>query len=45
MAPRIFFRFNILDFIYFFKYEAISTFAPTFLTHIISELGGVACNK
>ena len=36
-----FFRFNILIFIYFFKYETISTFAPTFWTHIISELGGV----
>ena len=27
--------------IYFFKYKTISTFAPTFWTHIISELGSV----
>ena len=33
--------FNILILIYFFKYETISTFAPTFWMHIISELGGV----
>ena len=39
--PGFFFCFNILIFIYFFKYETISTFAPTFWTHIISELGGV----
>jgi hypothetical protein len=38
---HIFFCFNILIFIYFFKYETISTFAPTFWTLIISELGGV----
>ena len=42
LAPRIFFfRFNILILIYFFKYETISTFAPTFWTHIIFELDGV----
>ena len=35
------FCFNILILIYSFKYETISTFAPTFWTHIISELGGV----
>ena len=29
--------------IYFLKYETISTFATTFWTHIISELGGVLC--
>ena len=40
--PGFFFRFNILIFIYFFKYETISPFAPTFWTHIISELDGVA---
>ena len=39
--PRNFFCFNILIFIYFFKYETISTFAPTFWTHIIFELDGV----
>ena len=39
--PGFFVLFNILIFIYFFKYETISTFAPTFWTHIISELGGV----
>ena len=36
------FCFNILILIYYFKYETISTFAPTFWTHIISELGGVS---
>ena len=39
--PGFFFCFNILILIYFFKYETISTFAPTFWTHIISELGDV----
>ena len=43
-AHRIFFLFYILIFIYFFKYETISTFAPTFWTHIISELDGVIRN-
>ena len=31
----------ILEQIFVFKYETISIFAPTFWTHIISELGGV----
>ena len=39
--PGFRFRFNILILIYFFKYKTISTFAPTFWTHIISELDGV----
>ena len=39
--PGFLFCFNILILIYFFKYETISTFAPTFWVHIISELGGV----
>ena len=40
--PGFLFRFNILIFIYFFEYETISAFAPTFWTHIISELDGVS---
>ena len=39
--PGFLFCFNILILIYFFKHETISTFAPTFWTHIISELDGV----
>ena len=35
------FCFDILILIYFFEYKTISTFTPTFWTHIISELGGV----
>ena len=42
--PGFLFRFSILILIYFFEYETISTFAPTFWTHIISELGNVGNN-
>ena len=41
MAPRIFFHFNILIFIYFFKYEIIETHARAFLTLNILSIGTV----
>ena len=40
-APRIFFCFNILFFIYFFKYETIETQAHAFLTLNILAIGRV----
>ena len=40
-GSQVFFSFHILVFIYFFKYETISNFAPTFWTHIIAESDGV----
>ena len=44
MAPTIFFRFNILMFIYFLKYKTIETHAHTFLPHNISAVGSVYCD-
>jgi hypothetical protein len=41
MAPRIFFLFNILILIYFFKYETIMTHARAFLTLNILTIGRV----
>ena len=41
MAPRIFLHFNILIFIYFFKYEIIETHARAFLTLIILGIATV----
>ena len=41
MAPRIFFHFNILIFIYFFKYKTIETHARAFLPLNISAVGSV----
>ena len=41
MALRIFFLFNILILIYFFKYETIETHARAFLTLTISAIGTV----
>ena len=45
MAPRIFFfRFNILIFIYFFKFKTIETHARAFLPLNISAVGSVISN-
>ena len=41
MAPRILILFNILIFIYFFKYETIETHARAFLTLNILAMGRV----
>ena len=47
MAPRIFFRFDILIFIYFFKYKTIETHVRAFLSLNISAVGSVywVCNR
>ena len=42
MAPRIFFCFNVLIFIYFFKYKTIETHARAFLPLNISAVGSVS---
>jgi hypothetical protein len=41
--PGFFFHFNILIFIYFFKYETIETHACAFLTLIILSTATVWC--
>ena len=45
MAPRIFFRFNSLFFIYFFEYETIETHARAFLPLNILAVGSVKVAK
>ena len=42
MAPKVFFRFNILICIYSFKYKTIETHARAFLPLNISTLGSVS---
>ena len=45
MAPTIFFRFDILIFIYLFKYKTIETHARAFLPLNISTVGSVGWHQ